>query len=158
MKTKEKIEIHRISKVPDKLFGEYQRDVSYANEQYLNAIKMDPVKIGVFANGKLIGFAIGEEFGLNEFHVNALFVKKEFRGKGIGARMMFRMKGEAKKQGLSIMTLCDVNAASARAAKRAKQILKAKNIHSIRVSTWLQHLPESGTINNISFKTRKIKK
>lgn len=70
------------------------------DKEYLKGFLEKGILIVAEENKRLVGFIAGE-FMLGDFvWVDAITVKKEFRGKGIGKRLFGRFKEELAKRGI----------------------------------------------------------
>lgn len=96
------IELKEAKEIPYELIEEFIHGAEGAGGEYVGKIRNAEVKLGAFSEGKLIGFMIGNVLKAdNSFWIDAPYVKKEFRGREIGSRMLLKMINQAQKKGFT---------------------------------------------------------
>ncbi len=120
----------RVPEIPVEIVEEFIKNTEGAGSDYYGKIRKAEVKIGVFAGQKMVGFIVGRVWG-KILIADAPYVKKEFRGKEIGSRMLYRIFAEAKKLGFEKVQVENTTLEFDKMAGRAIGKLKEKGIKSV---------------------------
>jgi len=139
LKKKEPIRIKRVKEIPEELVTKFVENGIGINSSYYTKIKKAPLKIGAFKGEIMVGFMVARKY-YGDLWLDAPFVRKEFRRKGIGSKMLFRMFGEAKKRGIEHVGINNTTIKFDVMASRAMSTVRKKEIKSITHKYWEEDL------------------